>query len=145
MPGAWEKSGKDRRKISNVRRRPGHAFLWPDLSYKDPDCLSARSLWGYETFNDIETKGMATPDLCGTLFICSKIIYTLRNMTQYYGIIESVLLLPITWYLFHPGTSASLITWAGGPIPRVFHRDDRHSCSYTIAQLRAHEKAKTRT
>ena len=75
-------------------------------------------------------------------FICSKITSTLRNMTQYYGIIESVLLLPITWYLFHPGTSASLITWAGGPTPRVFHRGDRHSCSYTKAQLRAHEKAK---
>ena len=63
-------------------------------------------------------------------------------MTRHYGIIESVLLLPITWHIFHAKTSASLITWVGGPIPGGFHRDDRHSCPYTKALLLAREKAK---
>ena len=80
------KRGKDWKR-SIVRRPPGHAFLWPDPSYKDPDCLSARSLWGYKTVSDKETKGIATPDLSGTLFICSMIISTLRDMTRHYDMI----------------------------------------------------------
>ena len=63
-------------------------------------------------------------------------------MTPHYGIIESVLLLPITWYLLRAKTSASLITWVGGSIPGGFHRDDRHNCPYTKAQLLEREKAK---
>ena len=87
--------------MSIVRRRPGHAFLWPNRSYKD--YRSARSLWGNETVSDKETRGMATADLSETFFIGSNNFSTLRNMMRHCSIIESVAVVVVVVVLHMPG------------------------------------------